>query len=240
MSLPSNHGAELAKVIKGLKFAQISIDDQDKVIRYCIILVGVRAKNIPVKEEIDVLFEFITKNFGNHTPEEIKMAFNMAVSGRLTVDSNCYENFSCEFFGRIMSAYRKWAQNEIKQIPEEKEVQKLIAPPADWSNFWQDCVQAASEGTIETKIVPAALYEWLVEKKYLQLDIPERKQLFLKARNGYQTELGIKAGFGQLKGQEIIEYDILKNNLELPDELHLRISNRAKVMACKQYALTQI
>lgn len=93
-----------------------------QALRYSMLLVGLRGSNLPTEEEKFVLTNFVKSNFGNNTCEEIKLAFEMAVAGKLNVDAKCYENFSCEYFGRIMSAYQEYARQEIKNLP------KLIEP----------------------------------------------------------------------------------------------------------------
>lgn len=95
------------------------------------VLVGLRGNNMPTEEEKFVLLNFIRSNFGNQTPEEIKLAFELAVSGKLGIDAKCYENFSCEYFGRIMKAYIDYARQETHAIPKEIEEPKAIPSDAD-------------------------------------------------------------------------------------------------------------
>jgi hypothetical protein len=93
------------------------------------LLVGLRGNNMPSEEEKFVLLNFIRSNFGNQTPEEIKLAFEWAVAGKFEIDVKCYENFSCEYFGRIMKAYIEMARNETKTVRKEPEI--ISTPPSD-------------------------------------------------------------------------------------------------------------
>jgi hypothetical protein len=93
------------------------------------LLVGLRGNNLPTEEEKFVLTNFVRSNFGNQTQEEIKIAFEMAVAGKLQVDAKCYENFSCEYFGRIMNAYLEFAREEIKNLP--KQIKQVKEKPSD-------------------------------------------------------------------------------------------------------------
>lgn len=80
--------------------------------------VGLRGKNFPNGVTKSLLLDHIYKNYGNHTPDEIRLAFDMAVAGKLnlTLDEiNCYENFSCLYFSKIMNAYRIWAEQVYEQ-----------------------------------------------------------------------------------------------------------------------------
>jgi len=91
-------------------------EDLKQVLRYSMILVGLRSNNMPTDEEKFVLLNFIKSNFGNLTPEEIKLAFEFAVAGKFNIDAKCYENFSCEYFGRIIKAYNEYSIEETKAI----------------------------------------------------------------------------------------------------------------------------
>jgi len=88
------------------------------------VLVGIKAHNVPNDREKAVLLQFIQNNYGGHTPAEIRLAFDLAVAGELDVeDVKCYENFSPLYFASIMNAYRKWARPRYGEIrPPEKEL----------------------------------------------------------------------------------------------------------------------
>jgi hypothetical protein len=106
-----------------------SQEDLKEVLRYCMVLVGLRGANMPTDEEKFVLLNFIRDNFGNQTPEEIRLAFEYAIAGKFEIDVKCYENFSCEYFGRIVKAYIDFARNEVKVKPKELEEAKPV--PSD-------------------------------------------------------------------------------------------------------------
>lgn len=104
-------------------------EDLKQVLRYAMLLSGLRSNNMPTDEEKFVLINFIRSNFGNQTPEEIRLAFDLAMAGKLNIDAKCYENFSCEYFGRILKAYIDYARQEILIVKKEPEVISL--PPTD-------------------------------------------------------------------------------------------------------------
>lgn len=102
-----------------------SDEDLKQVLRMAMLMVGLRGSNMPTDEEKYVLLAFIKSNYGNQTPEEIAIAFEMAVAGKLNTDCKCYENFSCEYFGRIMNAYIEYARQETKNVKKpEPEIEK--------------------------------------------------------------------------------------------------------------------
>ena len=106
-----------------------SEEDLKDVLRYAMVLVGLRGANMPTDEEKFVLLNFIRTNFGNQTPEEIRLAFEYAIAGKFETDVKCYENFSCEYFGRIMNAYIEFMRQELKTV--KKEVEEVRPVPSD-------------------------------------------------------------------------------------------------------------
>lgn len=96
-------------------------EEQMKVsLKYIYILIGLKAQNYPAAEEKQLLHAFIFKNYGGHTPEELRLAWDMAIMQKLNIrpeDVTCYENFSIAYFVRIMEAYREWAKEQVKQLP---------------------------------------------------------------------------------------------------------------------------
>jgi hypothetical protein len=193
-----------------------------------------------VDEEKAVLLDFIRENYGNHTPEEIKLAFKMAVSGKLSVDPNCYENFSCQYFGKIMGAYRIWASSEIKFTPtiSKMETVELPLPPADFTQVWEDILQAAREGRIEQKIIGVGIFEWLYETKQLDITPEQGRKYFEMAKSKYLAELTIERLPD--RSPELIDWIILKNGYDLSESLEIKIANRAKVLAVKAFAMSKI
>lgn len=101
-------------------------EELKQALRYVFVLIGLRAQDIPVDEEKAVLMEYITENYGGHTPEEIKLAFKMAIQGKLGLDYKdvkAYGNFSPMYFTVIMDAYRGWAREQAEILarkPPEK------------------------------------------------------------------------------------------------------------------------
>ncbi len=72
---------------------------------------------------------YACRHFGNHTPAEVRLAFDLAITRQLELkeaDISCYQSFSVEYFSRIMSAYRSWASARIKALPQ---VEAVSAPP---------------------------------------------------------------------------------------------------------------
>lgn len=100
-----------------------------QALRYAMVKIGLRGKNFPTGIEKFLLIRHVHENFAGNTCEEIKLAFDWAISGRLEEDYNCFENFSCAYFSRIMNAYNTLAnsakekteiRHEVEYKPEER------------------------------------------------------------------------------------------------------------------------
>jgi len=110
----------------GLPISQVSEALVREALRYCMVKVGLRHTNFPEGAEKVLLLNHVVGFYGNHTADEIRLAFDMALSAKLgldTQDVKCYENFSCAYFSKIMNAYRKWSSQEYRQISKPE------APP---------------------------------------------------------------------------------------------------------------
>lgn len=109
------------------RIRQVSEESLKGVLRYVMVLIGLRAQNYPDDIEKQILLNFIAENYGGHTPAEINLAFEMAITRKLEVEAKCYENFSVAYFVSIMEAYRAWAREQIKLLPESIKTRQLTA-----------------------------------------------------------------------------------------------------------------
>lgn len=101
-----------------------------EALRYAMVKVGLRGQNFPEGAEKVLLLNHVIGHYGNHTADEIRLAFDMALSAKLGLDIQdvkCYENFSCAYFSTIMNAYRVWAAQVDRQ--KEQEIKPVETPP---------------------------------------------------------------------------------------------------------------
>jgi|GEM_PF-5259194 len=139
------------------------------------LLVGIRAANMPVAEESKLLVEFIYKKYAGNTLAEIQLAFEKAIAGELDCEACCYENFSPQYFGQIMSAYKKWAsqkfnENQLYAVPQTK---NLLTMPADWKELCETYYQDYLRGNLHLPIMPYQLYDEFVKLKNIAPDTYE-------------------------------------------------------------------
>ena len=83
-------------------------------------------KNYPAKEEMIVIEDFIRSSYPLYTIQEFRIAFKMAVQGKIDCSTEHYEKFSPKFIGQVMVAYTKKA-NEVRKIAKPI-INEIIAP----------------------------------------------------------------------------------------------------------------
>lgn len=181
---------QLMLASKGNTLRLIDENELKQVLRYSMLLVGLRANNMPTEEEKFVLINFIKTNFANVTLAQIKMAFDMAVAGKLGVDAKCYENFSCEFFGRIMARFLEYSAEETRIIaqrvvedeplpkPSEAELKAQAIASANMyaDNVSKDVNFKWFEGGIHH------LYDLAKETNILRLSGEEKREIWVKCK----------------------------------------------------------
>ena len=108
---------------QALKSAKISVENDIRIIetlKIIMLKLGIREANLPSNAEKVVLISHIRENYSMHTLTEIKLAFDLAIAGKLECEADHYENFSCLYFSKIMKAYREWSGRTYKELPQEK------------------------------------------------------------------------------------------------------------------------
>jgi hypothetical protein len=153
-----------------------------EVLRLVMVKIGLRANNWPADEEKAVLLRHILHEYAGHTPEEVLLAFDMAIAGKLDVEVNCYENFSCLYFSNIMNAYREWAKEQHKEIkpvmieaPKETLTDKSME---DWIE------QLKTEKRVD--FLPVMVYDWLDTKGKIVATNRIKWNAMEKARKHFQ------------------------------------------------------
>lgn len=137
----SNNGSSEYELALAAPKVKDSTDEEVKqVLRFAMILIGIRAATISSMdaEEKQILIMFLKSKFGYFTLDEIKIAFTKACAGELDVDARPFENFTCEYIGRIMKAYHEWAKDEKLKIEsrERIRIQNRIEDPTP-----SDCIE---------------------------------------------------------------------------------------------------
>lgn len=225
---------KLSNAINGERLKNTPENDLKQVLRAIMAMVGVRAANLPDDDEKGLLLAHIVSNYGNHTLEEIKLAFNMAITGKLNCKVDCYENFSCAYFSQIMNAYRNWAKEEVKQfkpvvmIEEKKEL--TDQEKVEWIKEW------VSKENIDMELIPLIFYDYLDGKKLLGITAKEKYEYFDKAALQVKTILHNDIGVCKTNDAYISyqKFEIMEKE-GFTGEMKTRILNRAKRLIVFDY-----
>jgi hypothetical protein len=125
-TLPSGSIAdnEILNSFNGDKLNLVSPIILKENLAYIFTLLGF--KNYPDKQEMVVIEDFIRTSYPKYTVQEFRIAFKMAVQGKIDCSTEHYEKFSPKFIGQVMYAYTKKA-NEVRKMV--KPILKEIEPP---------------------------------------------------------------------------------------------------------------
>lgn len=115
---------EIAEAFKGNKLNLVSPITLKENLAYIFTLLGFT--KYPDTQEMIVIEDFIRTSYPLFTIEEFRLAFKMAVQGKLDCSTEHYEKFSPKFIGQVMSAYTKKALDVRKMI---KPILNEIEPP---------------------------------------------------------------------------------------------------------------
>lgn len=114
----------IAEAFKGNKLNLVSPITLKENLAYIFTLLGFT--KYPDTQEMVVIEDFIRTSYPLFTVEEFRLAFKMAVQGKLDCSTEHYEKFSPKFIGQVMSAYTKKALEVRKMI---KPIINEIEPP---------------------------------------------------------------------------------------------------------------
>lgn len=156
------------KALESKKIKDCSHEEIKEVLRYVMIKIGLREKNLPNDIEKLVLIEHIVQEFGGHHLQEIRLAFDLAIARKIEAEVNCYENFSCLYFSNIMFAYRKWSsgtyelnQREIEK-PQQKQLEYATNPKQDIQELVELMIADYKADRLKLEYVLPSLYDKLV------------------------------------------------------------------------------
>jgi len=180
--------SELSLALQGKIISNIELEELKEVLRYVMVKVGLRGQNWPTDEEKGVLIDHILCNYSGHTPDEIKLAFDMAILRKLDLQEKeipCYENFSCLYFSTIMNAYRLWAKQEYKhlpQIPEQPKIEhKEDMSDISMKDWFLETSEKVKSGECTVEFIPLMLYDWMDKSKQITVSATDKKEYLSKA-----------------------------------------------------------
>lgn len=139
-------------------------------------LIGLRPKHFPTKEEDKVLFTYIRNKYGNRTIDELYLAFDLAINEQLDIDDyKVYDQFSIEYLVRIMNSYRRYVSKTfiVESKSEPLMLENNIVISEDEKR--KDIEEFLSNRTIDYKLIPLYLYDWMEQLGYIRLSKEDRE-----------------------------------------------------------------
>jgi hypothetical protein len=110
--------------------------------RYIFTLIGLKAENIPSELQKVVLLNYVKSELGHFTPEELCLAFRLAVSKRLDVEIQHYQNFNAIYLSEVMESFRIQKQNAVSEYRRqlksiEMKNENEVSPETKLRLFWE-------------------------------------------------------------------------------------------------------
>lgn len=228
----------MQKVIDEKKIIHSPLEDLKAVLRYAMMKIGLRSANWPGEEEKALLFSHILQVYGGHTPGEIQLAFDMAISGKLDVEVNCYENFSCMYFSNIMNAYREWAKQTVPHIKTLKPPAEEVKPLTD--DEVRDWVKQTKDQKSKLLLLPTMLYDLLFDRQIIQekWDDPEWIATAINFRQAYLVKNVDSNPLNPNMPNELNNFMRMKNNGFFEADEIGKIKDMAKKIILKEYLKT--
>lgn len=161
----------------GDKIKNTPVSKVEEALRWCMMKVGIRENNLPCKEEAYLLYDHLTRFYGGHTIGELKLAFEMAISGQLDIDesdANPFGSFDCRYLSCIMNSFERWATEVYSQ--HRVQIEGSANPPLvqhgtsfDWRGNIQELLNdfLKDEKKINFELLSSDFYEQLVVDEFL-------------------------------------------------------------------------
>lgn len=235
------------EALKQRPLVKSTVENIKDVLKIGMLKVGLRGKNLPSDIERDILIDHLLSHYGNHTPAEIKLAFDLAVAGKLDdrntkgepidLEVNCYENFSCLYLSKILNAYRRWARDNYTQLKKEQPL--MIAEPKEippiemieWINEW------SKKTDINVDLIPLCFYDFMVTTDMIEVSKQMKWDYWNKAIQAVKTELSME--IPACKTTDALklfsEFETMEKDKMFSPKIHSRLENKSKKLIIFDY-----
>jgi hypothetical protein len=116
---------QIEEAFFGDKLNLVSPVTLKQTLAYIFTLIGLT--RLPEESEYAIIEDFIRTSYPKFTIQEFRIAFKLAVQGKLECNVDHYEKFSAKFISQVMNAYKAKA-NEVRKnikLPPELPIPKL-------------------------------------------------------------------------------------------------------------------
>lgn len=213
-------------------------------------LLGIRPENIPRGKDRTLLLDFIDEEYGKFSPEEIRLAFKLALSETFPAETNCFGDFNGRFVAGVLNAYRRWQEKNKLEAMKLQSIQQAIpaeGPKEDLSDgamqdWWCQLKQQVEENkNYDVLFIPPMIYDWLDKKNmirttdktkwtYFRRAIAKQKIILFQKAEEHATEentsrlkkFSDKQDIGKIPGDEVENVKILAKKIMLLDLIQSR------------------
>lgn len=99
------------------KLPKASIDEIKHTLFYCIKLIGVNPEKL-VKEDLDLIIDYIKRNFKRLSTADIRLAFEIGVKGELDFDLQHYQSFNTMYVANVLLSYKRYCADQNRRNKE--------------------------------------------------------------------------------------------------------------------------
>lgn len=203
---------------RGLRLANFVTPDHNAVLEGRLhgisLSVGLRE---PISDiEMSAIVNFIKSQFGEFTMEELSLAFELAMARKLNTEASAFNSFSCEYVGRVLSAFREFRREANRKKIKCDAAQKSIAMLSDEDlrtreEKNQDSFNAITTYIEENKSMPIiwawdSIYEHIVASGIKSFMEGEKKRVRARIEAEYKIEISnAKANGDRQKHKDLTE-----------------------------------
>ena len=197
---------EIAEAFKGNKLNLVSPVTLKENLAYIFTLLGFT--KYPDTQEMIVIEDFIRTSYPLFTIEEFRLAFKMAVQGKLDCSTEHYEKFSPKFIGQVMSAYTKKALEVRKMIkPIINEIQPPKLSDDDIVSFTQKEWLQSAKNDFNKVFNANRVFDILLKQGKLKFEPDEMLQIIRMVREDNLMKMNKLYGLDAKNFRESIKDD---------------------------------
>ena len=196
----------IAEAFKGNKLNLVSPITLKENLAYIFTLLGFT--KYPDTQEMVVIEDFIRTSYPLFTVEEFRLAFKMAVQGKLDCSTEHYEKFSPKFIGQVMSAYTKKALEVRKMIkPIINEIQPPKLSDDDIVSFTQKEWLQSAKNDFNRVFNANKVFDILLKQGKLRFERDEMLQIIRLVREDNLMKMNKLYGIDAKNFRESIKND---------------------------------
>lgn len=165
-------------------------------------------KQDPTPEEFIIISKFIRSNFGDLTLDEIDLAIELSVMGKLNIDNVAYNQFSVLYVVNILNSYKEYRHINMlkildvreKELIKEREANRYT-PEYKLNNMKQLFIDQYAEFKEKGAIFDYfnSCYNYLKKNNYLIIDKQTKEEAVEYGKRTIKKEKDSKIGLYLIK-----------------------------------------